>query len=73
MKALTIVCIITLLTATTIAKTIAINLNSQSGKDSVANGPVSMELGDRLRIVVDENPTTGYKWIIKPLGTNSIF
>ena len=30
---------------------------------TLSEGPLRLELGDSVRLVLDENPSTGYKWI----------
>ena len=54
------------------ANTIELDLDSAAGKAAIANGPIQMQVGQNLRVVVDENPTTGYVWIINQ-ATNGPF
>lgn len=52
----------TLLIATTSATLYEFDLNNADHQVILSSGPLSLIVGDQVKLVVNENPTTGYKW-----------
>ena len=44
------------------AEVYEVDLNEPSQAAHVKNTPIQIKLGDLLRVIVNENPTTGYRW-----------
>ena len=52
---------------------IELDLDSAKAKERIANGPFYLDVDQHLRIVVDENPTTGYIWIVNDKANGGIY
>ena len=47
-----------------------LDLSQKDNRDWIDNNEFTMKVGERLRIDLDENPTTGYQWQINMPPTN---
>ena len=54
--------LIALLIAVAFAEKYELDLNEVSQYEAYKNTSIKLNIGDVLRLIVNENPTTGYKW-----------
>lgn len=45
------------------SKLVELDLNNAKHVEMIKGGPLKLEVGDEVRMVVSENPTTGYIWM----------
>ena len=60
-----------LMSQPTLAADLDFDLNDASSL--LFDGPVQLIVGDTLRVVVDENLSTGYQWVMEPIVETAIY
>eukprot|EP00347_Sterkiella_histriomuscorum_P003016 403365917 len=70
-KTITILLSLLAISATAAKTVYELDLNNQQHSDLTIDKAIQLKVGDQLRIVVNENPTTGYVWIYPSSENNS--
>ena len=56
------------------AKYYEVDLSDPTILEKLSHSAVKLQVGDKVRLVADENPTTGYVWIIDyPAANDALY